>query len=249
MSHLLASLFGGLGPGPVLVLVGVVLLGSAVQSMVGLGLNLVSAPVVTLVAPSLMPELPLALAVLLPVATLAISHDDVDWPGLAWVLPARVVGTVLGVAFLGWFSTRQLGVAVGVMVLLAVVLTYRAVRVPVTRPSLLVAGFVAGVSGTTTSIGGPPVALLYQHRAPQQIRSTLAVFFSVGALVSLGAIALGGRFHVEALPATLALAPVLAVGAVLGAGLRGIFPERATRLAVLVVCAASALLVLVRTLL
>ncbi len=245
----MTALLGGLGTGTVVALVAVVLLGSAVQSVVGLGLNLVSAPVVTLLAPSLMPELPLALAVLLPLATLATDRAEVDWRGLAWVLPARVVGTVLGVALLGWFTTRELGVAVGVMVLVAVALTWRAVEVPVTRPSLLAAGFVAGASGTTTSIGGPPVALLYQHRSPQQVRSTLAVFFSVGALVSLAAIALGGQFHTAALPVTLLLAPVLVVGAVSGSRLRGLLPARATRVAVLVVCAASGLLVLGRTLL
>ena len=53
----------------------VLVLGATIQALVGLGLglNLVSAPVVTLVAPSLMPELLLVLAVLLPVFTLARS--------------------------------------------------------------------------------------------------------------------------------------------------------------------------------
>ncbi len=88
----MTALLGGLGTGTVVVLVAVVLLGSAVQSVVGLGLNLVSAPVVTLLAPSLMPELPLALAVLLPLATLATDRAEVDWRGLAWVLPAASGG-------------------------------------------------------------------------------------------------------------------------------------------------------------
>ena len=55
---------------------------------------------VTLVAPSLMPELLLVLAVLLPFFTLARSHEEIDWRGLGWVLSARVPGVALGVLFL-----------------------------------------------------------------------------------------------------------------------------------------------------
>src|SRR3954453_7648394 len=123
----------GLNPGGVALLAVVVVLGSTMQGLVGLGLNLVSAPIVTMVAPSLMPEPPLVLAVLLPFLTLARSHEGIDWGGLAWVLPARVPGVVLGVAFLAAFSDRAVAVAVGVMVLLAVLVSLAPLEVPVRR--------------------------------------------------------------------------------------------------------------------
>ena len=234
---------------PELVLVAaLVALGAVVQSMVGLGLNLVTAPVLTLVEPALVPELPLALAVLLPGLTLVQSHAEIDWRGLAWVMPGRVPGTVLGVLLLGWFSDRALGIAVGLMVLVAVALTLRAVEVRVTRSWLLAAGARSGVTGTTTSIGGPPVALLYQHRSPAQIRSTLAVFFALGATISLVAIAIGGQLDTRALLLSVVLLPGLLVGTVAGTFLRTVFPPRATRYAVLAICAASALVLLVRSL-
>ncbi len=225
----------------------VVMVGAAVQSLVGLGLGLVAAPVVTLVDAHLMPQLLLVLAMLLPCLTLVESHDDIDWGGLGWVLAARVPGTVLGVLLLGWFSLRALGIAVAVMVLLATLLTLRAVTLPLTRPSLALAGFVSGATGTTTSIGGPPVALLYQHRPPPQIRSTLAVFFAAGALLSLSAITLTGHLDGQVLLLSLALTPCLLLGSWVGVHLRGLLPEGATRYAVLAVCTASALVLLVRS--
>lgn len=226
----------------------VLVLGATVQSLVGLGLGLVAAPVVTLLDTSLMPELMLVLATLLPLLTLVRSHADIDWPGLAWVLPARVPGTVVGVLLLATFSERALGIAVGTMVLLAVALSVRAVRVPVRRSTLLAAGVVSGATGTTTSIGGPPVALLYQHRAPSQIRSTLAVMFTVGAAMSLVGIWLGGTFEARLVWLALMLSPSLAVGAWAGARLHGLLPDQGVRLAVLAVCASSALALLVRSL-
>ena len=114
--------------------------GATIQGLVGLGLGLVSAPVVTILDPSLMPELMLILAALLPFLTLIRSHDQIDWRGLAWVLSARLPGTAIGVWFLAVFADRYLGVAVALMVLLAVALTIRAVEVPVSPVTLSVAG-------------------------------------------------------------------------------------------------------------
>jgi len=160
----------GLAPSVLAVLAVTVLVGAAVQGLVGLGVGLVAAPVTTLLAPELMPGLLLWLSAVMPLVTLVREHDAIDWRGLGWSVPARVPGTVVGVALVAWFSERELGVAVGLMVLVAVVLTVKTVRLPVNRTTLLSAGFVSGATGTATSIGGPPLALLYQHRDPRQVR-------------------------------------------------------------------------------
>lgn len=234
--------------GGVVALVALVLVvGATIQGLVGLGLGLVAAPVVTILDPALMPELLLVLAATLPLLTLSGSHDEIDWRGLAWVLSARVPGTVVGVFFLAQFSERHLGVAVALMVLLAVVLSLTPLEVPVRPSTLATAGFISGAAGTATSIGGPPVALLYQRRSPQQIRNTLAVLFTVGAAMSLVGIWLGGTFEVRVLLLALLLTPCLALGALAGAQLRGVVPDRGIRYGVLAVCAASALVLLVRS--
>jgi uncharacterized membrane protein YfcA len=239
----------GVSPTVMAVLVFVVLLGATMQGLVGIGLNLVSAPIVTLVAPSLMPEVPLFLAVVLPFFTLARSHEGIDWHGLGWVLSARVPGVGLGVLFLALFSDRAVGIAVALMVLLAVLISMAPVEVPVRRGTLSLAGLLSGLAGTATSIGGPPVALLYQHRSPQEIRSTLAVLFTVGAGMSLVGIWLSGHLDTHALPLALLLTPCLVVGAWAGARLQPVLADRHVRYAVLAICAASALVLLVRSLL
>jgi hypothetical protein len=120
-----------------------------------------------------------------PLVTLAGERRDIDWRGLGWSLPPRILGTVAGVAAVAAFSTDALGIVVGVMVLVAVLLTWRTVTIPMNAGTLTAAGLVSGFSGTATSIGGPPIAILYQHRPPRQIRTTMAVYFTVGAALSL----------------------------------------------------------------
>jgi uncharacterized membrane protein YfcA len=230
------------------VIAAAVLVGSVVQSAVGLGVGLVAAPVTALLEPALMPGALLMVAVLMPCLTLVNDHHDIDWSGLLWSLPARVPGTVVGVWVVTTLTARELGIAIGVVVLLAAAVTWRAVTVPVNRATLSVAGFASGITGTATSIGGPPIAIVYQHRPAGEIRTTMAVYFLVGASLSLVALFVTGDLTREQVVAAAELVPFLAVGALLGALARRSIPAHVVRPAVLLVSSASALVLLVRSL-
>ncbi|MGI8524072.1 MAG: sulfite exporter TauE/SafE family protein [Nocardioides sp.] len=221
--------------------------GAFVQAVVGLGIGLLTAPVVALVAPSLVPALPLWLALLVSGSMLAAERAHIDWPSIAWALPARVPGTVVGAWLVSRFTEVQIGVALAVMVLLAVAVTVHTVAVPVNPATLVTAGFVAGASGTATSIGGPPIALLFQRRPPEVVRATLSVFFFVGVLLSLAGLAVGGTLDRQGAELAAAFAPGVLVGLLVGIALRDLMPREAFRRGVLVVCAASAVALLVRS--
>lgn len=222
--------------------------GTTVQGLVGLGLGLVGAPIATLVAPELMPGLLLCTAVVLPVLQLAANREEIDWRGLAWALPARIPGTVLGVWLVSIFTERQLSVAVGVMVLLAVLLTWHTVTVPIGPGTLVGAGIISGVTSTATSIGGPPIAILYQHRSPVQIRSTLAVYFALGAVISLAGLGLSGQLEAREIWLAGLFLPCLLGGLWLSRRVDRRVPATRIRNLMLLVCAASALVLLVRSL-
>ncbi|MCB0893961.1 MAG: sulfite exporter TauE/SafE family protein [Nocardioides sp.] len=239
---------GGLDPGVFALAFLAVLAGAVVQAVVGLGIGLVAAPVITLLAPQLMPGVLISLAFVLPMITLAEERRDIDWHGLNWSLPARVLGTVAGVWVVTTFTADQLGVFIGSIVLLAVLVTWHAVEVPVNRGTLSAAGFVGGVTGTATSIGGPPFALLYQHRPPRQIRTTMAVYFLVGAAISLTGLTVSGDLTRHQVAVGALLLPAVVLGVVIGAPLRRLLPTHRVRAAVLAVSAASALVLVVRSL-
>lgn len=233
----------------VAVLAATLVVAAGVQGLVGLGLALVAAPVVTLLEPRLMPELMLWLGLLMPVVTLVREHHDIDWRGLGWSLPTRVLGTVLGVLLVAAVPPAGLGIAVGTMVLLSVVLTVRHLEIPVNVRTLSAAGFVSGVTGTATAIGGPPMAILYQHRPPHQIRSTLGVFFVVGAGMSLAGLGLAGELDRSAFLLALLMVPSLVLGFALSRVVGRRVPVHRIRVGVLLVSGASAVVVLVRSLL
>jgi uncharacterized membrane protein YfcA len=232
----------------IVVLIGLVAMaGAYVQAVVGLGLGLLTAPVVALVEPSLVPVLPLWLALLISGLNLVDEHEHVDWRSTAWSLPARVPGTIVGAWLVASFTEAQIGVALAAMVLLAVALTIRTVDVPLNPASLAVAGFVAGATGTATSVGGPPIALLYQRGVPEVVRATLSVFFFVGVIVSLTGLALTGSLHREPSLLALVLSPTVVVGYVVGRRTRSLVEGEVFRWAVLGVSTVSALALLVHS--
>ncbi len=222
--------------------------GALVQSTVGLGVGLVAAPVTTLLAPELMPGFMLWLTLLLPVGTLLEGRREVDVRGLAWALPARVPGTVLGAVLVATLDQSALGLAIGVVVLLAVATTASSLRVPLRPATLVGAGLLSGVTGTVSSIGGPPMALLYQRQPVATIRQTLAVYFFVGAALSLTALGVGGGLDWRQAALAALLSPALVVGLLLAPRLRRRLAPDQVRLAVLVVCAVSAVALVVRSL-
>lgn len=232
----------------VLALASAILVGATVQGLVGLGIGLVGAPVTAILAPELMPGFMLWIALILPIATLLRNHAEIDWRGLAWSMPARVPGTMIGVVVVATVTERQFGVVIGLVVLAAVFTTWRAVTVPIRPATLLGAGIVSGITGTATSIGGPPLAILYQRRPPTQIRNTLAVYFIAGAAFSLIGLGLTGQLALRELILAALMVPLLFIGLALASVLaRRLHPHR-IRGAILIVCALSGASLVVRSL-
>lgn len=225
-----------------------VLAGAAVQSSIGLGLGLVAAPVVALLDPSLMPGSVLITTAVLPTLTLGAEWRHMDLRGLSWALAGRFLGTFAGVWVVATLAPEVLGAVVGVMVLVAVAVTLWAVRVRPTPGTLSVAGVISGITGTATSIGGPPIALVYQHDPGPRIRSTLGAYFLVGVGVSLAALALGGQLHGRQVLIGLGLLPFVVAGFLLARPLRAAVDGHRLRAALLVVVTVSGVVLIVQAL-
>lgn len=222
--------------------------GALVQGGVGFGLGLVAAPVITLADPSVMPGAMQVMNATLPLFTLAAEWRGVDWRGFGWALLGRLPGSAVGAFVVVYVSLPVLGVLVGSMVLIAVALTARAVSVRRTAATVTTAGFVSGVTGTATGIGGPPVALVFQGAEGPRIRATLALYFCVSALLSLAVLGAVDRLPARALAVGALLVPFLVAGFLASGPLRRYLDRGRIRIAVLVVASVSAIALIVQSL-
>jgi uncharacterized protein len=223
-------------------------LGALIQSGVGLGLGLVASPVVTLIDPALMPGSMLVAGSVLPVLILAREARHADWPGVSWALAGRLAGTAAGIWILTMVPLRALGILVGTAVLAVVAITSLGTELPRNRWTLVTAGVVSGTTGTATSIGGPPVALLYQREHGPRVRATMSLFLCVGNSIAIAALALAGRLPVRDVETGLILLACAAVGLAAGTRFRRFIDAGRVRVAVLLVAGASAIILIVHSL-
>ena len=163
-----------------------------IQGSLGFGLGLVSAPALALIDATFIPGPLLLVGVAVTLTVFLRERGAVDWKGMKWAIFGRVIGTIAG----GWavvaFSKDAVIVLVAVLVLAGVLMTSIGWKIKTNRTTLSAAGLVSGVMGTLTSVGGPPMALVYQRETAQKLRATLAGFFLVGATFSLLTLAVSG---------------------------------------------------------
>lgn len=223
-----------------------VLLGAYVQSSIGFGVAVVAAPVVVLAAPELMPGSMLVCGVLVPIMTLMGGPREIARGPLSWSLAGRLLLTPFGVWAVSVLSPRAIGVAVGILVLGAVALSLTSIDVRPTARMTFSAGAVSGISGTAASIGGPFLALTLQHEKPVRVRSTLAAFFMVGAMLSLAALAVGGQLTWPQLRYGAAWTPFLLAGHLVAGPTKRLLDANRLRAATLALATLASLVVILR---
>jgi len=224
-------------------------LGALVQGAVGFGFALVSAPLLILVNPALVPGPLLVASLLLTLLMTRREWHAVRGADLGWSLPGRAVGTVVALAVLRTVPPDRLALAIGVVILAAVAVSATGWHVALSPRSLFGAGTISGFMGTTSSIGGPPLALVYQREAGPRLRGTLAAYFTFGILISLTGLHAIGRFGRPEATLALGLLPGVVPGFAVSHRLARVLDRGYTRPALLAVAGASALAVILRELL
>ncbi|MCX5332550.1 sulfite exporter TauE/SafE family protein [Streptomyces sp. NBC_00140] len=221
-------------------LAGIVLLGSSVQWLTGMGFALVAVPALILLLG------PAQGVVLANCASGAICVVGLAG-GWRRVRPRAMVPLCVAAACTvpaGAWMTRQLPepvllLVMGGLVTGAVLLVMRGVRVPALRGTkgAVVAGAAGGFMNSAAGVGGPPVSL-YALNAGWTVREFVPNAMFYGVVVNAFSVAANG---VPELNGTrwVAVIAAMAAGGVIGKGLAGRIPEERARLLVLLLALAG----------
>jgi uncharacterized protein len=196
-----------------LVIAGVFAVAAFVQGSSGLGFALVATPVLGFLQPALLPGTTLALMIPLNAYVAVREWRHVDRRGVCWITLGRLPGIVGGALLLAAVPLSHLNLLVGVATLLAAVVSIAAPSFQPRRAAMLGVGAVTGVVETATGVGGPPLALLYQHRPTATLRATVGMSFLVGEVLSLAALVATGQAHRDQFVAALEFLPAVVFGA------------------------------------
>jgi len=222
--------------------------GAILQGSIGFGLGLIAVPLLVLINPIFVPG-PLLLAALS--LTLLLSyreHQAVHVKGIKWAIPGRLVGSIIGAALLTAIPQNSLSVMFGAMVLLAVVISIAGIDLPLTSRNLFGAAIFSGFMGTTSAIGGAPMALVYQKQKGPLIRGTLSAIFVFGTVIALISLVFIDRFGLEEIQVALVLLPGIILGFSLSRWTAKVLDKGFIQPAVLVASTVSGLIVIIRNL-
>ncbi|MEV6589758.1 sulfite exporter TauE/SafE family protein [Streptomyces acidicola] len=225
-----------------LLLAGIVLLGSSVQWLTGMGFALVAVPALVLVlGPAEGVVLANCAAGIISAVGLADGWRRVRFAAMVPLCAAAVCTVPAGTWVARRLSEPTLMTATGVLVTVAVVFVMRGARVTALRGGggAVVAGGVGGFMNSAAGVGGPPVSL-YGLNAGWTMREFVPNAQFYGVLVNAVSVASNGLPRLAA-PVWGLTAGAMAVGAVAGRMLAGRVPEERARLLVLLLALAGGL--------
>jgi uncharacterized membrane protein YfcA len=223
--------------------------GALLQGAVGFGLGLIAIPFLVYLDLRFVPGPLLVAALTLHLLVLRRDRGGVDPSGLTFLLGGRLLGTLPAAWLLAALPIESTKVLLGGIVLAGAAMGALHAGGSPSRAGLFSAGTVSGFMATTAGLGGPPVALIYQHAPGQRLRGTLAAYFIVGTILSLVTLALIGRFGGNEIRLSSLLIPGTVVGYFLSRPAAAYLDTGYTRVAVLAVSALAAVSVIATVLL
>lgn len=224
----------------------VAVVGAALQGSIGFGFGVFSVPIFLLIEPSLVPGPVLATSVLLTIVMTHRERHAIHFPDLKWAIPGRIVGIVAALVVLLTIPAAHLSTLLGSLILLAVALTASGLHVAPRPATLTLAGILSGFMATTVSVGGPPIALLYQRESGARIRGTLSAYFVIGTSLSIIGLHFVHRFGIHELMLAGALVPGAGLGFVVSHRIAQVLDRGYTRVGVLALSGLMGLLVVLK---
>ena len=186
--------------------------GGTLQGSVGFGLGFVAVPLLAFIDQRFLPG-PLLLAAFFLTVLLAYrEHQAIQLKGLKWAIGGRLLGSSLGAQLLILVPQSHLSIVFASMVIIGVVLSLSGLKLKLSNKNLFSGGTLSGLMSTSSAIGGPPMALLYQHLEGPSLRGTLSGIFMIGAVISITLLVIINRFGLMELKLTLFLLPGIFIG-------------------------------------
>lgn len=224
-----------------------VIAGSVVQVTSGVGGGFIVVPLLAWIDLQLVPA-PLVFASLSLSGLMALREwHAVDWRHIPIILAGLVPGSLFGAWFLTSVPLDNLGLVFGTVILLAIIVTVSGWHIPLNRWTGVLIGAFSGAMGTSSGIGAPPLALLYQDQHGDRIRATLAVLYTAASLVILAMLFAFGKFGVREIQSGLLLVPGFVLGYLLANRWTLRVERRHARTAVLFVSGGAAIALIVRS--
>ncbi|ASP40471.1 hypothetical protein CHH28_18105 [Bacterioplanes sanyensis] len=223
--------------------------GALLQGVAGYGIGTLSAPLLFLISPALVPGTLTMNAMVLTVLMLVRNRTSLGFAAVRHAMLGAAIGTLAAAVVLTRLSPAGFGLAFGVLILLAVGLSVAGLKPALNQRNSILAGGLSGFMGTITAVGGPPIALIYQRQPAELVRANLSAFFLFGSATAFLGLLMSGFIHQLEVTLFSLTVPGVLVGFWLSGRLLHRVPGGALRPLILTIAALSGTGAIVRSLL
>ena len=186
---------------------------SALQISTGMGFGMVSAPLLVLIDPVFAP---------IPILMIGlVIASSGAWPERGNIVAAeiwtgfggRAVGAGLAAGLLLIFTDiKAFMLLFGSLTLIAIAIRVLGRKVAFSLRNHAILSTLSGLMGTITSVGAPPMAILYQGQPPQKTRPTLNALFLISCVTGLAGQQTAGNITPSHFAITLCFLPAALAG-------------------------------------
>ena len=233
-------------PGAYAAMAAIIFVAAFLQGVGGVGFAMFASPLAAVFFPQLVPGPLLTLGGFVALMTALRERQHAQWRAVRHALSGRVAGSLVAVWAMATLSPRPIALIFAALILTAVGLSLMGLRITDNRRNMVAAGVISGITGTFTSIGAPPLAIMQQHKPAPALRSTLGLMLFFGSLASLALLTWTGHYTGGHLALSLTLLPFLLLGFASSNRARAWFGPTAVRRMLLALCALSAVVLIMR---
>lgn len=226
----------------------IVLIGSLLQGLIGYGIGMFCAPLLFLINPNLVPAPLIILSTFITFFMVMRDKDHLQFKQVSWAIMGGFLGIVLAGIALKVTSKDQFELAFGVLILLAVIISVLGFSPKVNRKSNILAGVSSGFMGTITGVGGPPMALLYQHGEIKNIKANLTAFFLFVNIIAIITLVIIGQITPQTLLTVALCSPGMIIGLYISTKAGHIVNAHTIRHWILVLCTITSVIAITRAL-
>jgi uncharacterized membrane protein YfcA len=209
---------------------GAILVAALLRGFTGFGFALASVPLATLALPPrvVVPAI-LVIQAAIGLHDCVVEFRRADWRVVAGLVAGSLFGTPLGVLALTALPQPTVRLALGVVVMAAVIATWRprpAATGDIAAPGIrrrtrlsVLAGFASGVCNGLAAMSGPPAILYFMHYEPRHtvMRSSLMVFFPIASAIALPMVYASGLLGWPSVALAVGGLPLMMAGGWIGA--------------------------------